>query len=153
MDFVSLVLTYITIVAWIVFVAYHSRHIVSASETDLSDPDTLNSFYRVAQLHKLFLGICSFNLILIFTKVLRYLSVWFERVSILFNTIKHASSDLIAFIIMYTIILFAFTLMAHIFYGSTISAFRSTLWSAITLFRFILSDYGEVMQSMFGFGY
>ena len=39
-------------------------------------------------------------MVLIFTKVLRYLAVWFRRVTVLFKTISHSSSDLINFLIM-----------------------------------------------------
>lgn len=80
------------------------------------------------------------NFILLFIKVLKYLASWFERVMIIFNTLKYAQSDIFYFLIMYIIIFFAFVVMCHIYYGADLTDFGTLLSSLKTLFLMLLGD-------------
>ena len=61
---------------------------------------------------------------------------------IIFKTLSHAKSDIFYFLIMYTIIFFAFVLMCHIYYGADLATFGTIDMSLKTLFLMILGDLG-----------
>ena len=88
----------------------------------------------------MYLSVSSFNLVLIFVKMLRYLSVWFARVAMLFRTLANARSDIFYFLIMYLIIFFAFVVMCHLFYGSDVAKFGTIGDTLMSLFIILLGD-------------
>jgi hypothetical protein len=89
---------------------------------------------------QIYFQLCSFNLVLIFTKILRYLAEWFERVKVLFNTLDFAKSEIFYFLLMYLLIFFAFVTMAHLFFGSNLESFYQIGTSIRTLFVFNLGE-------------
>ena len=100
------------------------------------------NFLEVSFLMLEYSRLCSINVILIFIKVLKYLASWFERVMIIFQTLSHAKSDILYFLIMYMIIFFAFVVMCHIYYGADLTTFGTIVMSLKTLFLMLLGDLG-----------
>jgi Polycystin cation channel len=138
-----LVLSAVAAGLWIQITVLHQSHVQTMSDRQLMGDVKYNeNFLSVSFLMLEYSRLCSINVILIFIKVLKYLASWFERVMIIFQTLSHAKSDILYFLIMYIIIFFAFVVMCHIYYGADLTTFGTIIMSLKTLFLMLLGDLG-----------
>jgi len=108
------------------------------SSTDwFLDPNHNDNVDKATSLLKLYQRIVSLNLILISIKVLKYLGMMVERVTVMFKVINHAQSDIFYFFVLYLIIFISFTTTFHIFYGSQVERFSTYGNSFNTLFLYL----------------
>mmetsp|Transcript_32546 Transcript_32546/g.31785 ORF Transcript_32546/g.31785 Transcript_32546/m.31785 type:complete len:182 (-) Transcript_32546:2355-2900(-) len=120
---------------------------VDKVEEGVRDAELNESFYEIGRNLLRYQRLISLNFILIFIKVLKYLSSWFERVMIIFKTLSYAKSDIFYFLIMYVIIFFAFVVMCHIYYGADLTDFGTIINSLITLFQMLLGNL-DILNNM-----
>jgi len=85
-----------------------------------------------------YIHMSAINFVLLFVKLLKYLSSWFHRAKIIFKTLSAAQSDIFYFMIMYLIIFLAFVVMSHIYYGAELPGFGSLPISMATLFVMLM---------------
>ena len=70
-DTIMLILSFTMIINWILFIDYQRKNIKTLSEEELNDPNTMKVFHESSEMLVVYLNVCSFNLVLIFMKVLR----------------------------------------------------------------------------------
>jgi Polycystin cation channel len=86
--------------------------------SDLHDLSKNENFFTISFKMQTYIQMSSINYVLLFIKLLKYLSSWFPRARIIFKTLSAAQTDIISFLIMYIIIFLAFVVMSHIYYGA-----------------------------------
>jgi hypothetical protein len=96
-----------------------------------------------------YIQLCSINYVLLFIKLLKYLSSWFERAKIIFQTLGYAQSDIFYFMIMYLVIFCAFVVMCHIYYGAELLQFGTLATSMSSLFVMLMGDLKWALDDMF----
>jgi hypothetical protein len=88
---------------------------------------TTNKYFDVENLATLFqleANIQSFNVLLSFLKTFKYLQLN-VRMNLLWKTLAHASSDLVAFIFFFGLVFLAYATMAHVLFGPEIQGFAT----------------------------
>ena len=106
----------------------------------INDPKQNEFLLFIAFKMQEYIYICSISMVLLFVKLIKYVSNWFTRAMIIFRTLETASSDIIYFLIMYLIIFCAFVVMCHIYYGAELITFGSVPESTKTLFLMLMGD-------------
>jgi hypothetical protein len=91
--------------------------------SDLNDLSNNEAFFTVSFKMQIYIHLSAFNYILLFVKLLRYLSSFIRRTKIIFRTLKGAKEDIFSFILLYAIIFFAFGVMFHIYFGAELQNF------------------------------
>lgn len=87
-----------------------------------------------------YIHLSAFNYVLLFVKLLRYVSSFIRRTKIIFRTLSAAQGDIFSFMMLYAIIFFAFGVMCHIYYGAELSQFASLPTSCSTLFVMLMGN-------------
>ena len=147
-DAVYLILSLCAIIYWIQFIISQLQLDISQNHFSVSKYNQL--FNNCDRLLQSYTRICSFSLVLIFVRVLKYLAQWFERVSVLFDTLAKAKSDTFYFLIMLVTIFFAFVIMAHLYFGTNNEKFKTIFGTVSVCFDFVLSEVAEI-ESMIQF--
>lgn len=136
-DVANIIILIISLIVWMVFIASHSNKINMGSPDYFLDIQNNDNVAYTASLLVLYQRTVSFNLILISFKVLKYLGVLIERVTVMFKVISHAQSDILYFFALYLIIFISFTTTFHILYGSQVERFSTYGDSFNTLFLYL----------------
>jgi len=135
-DVANIIILIISIIVWIIFIAEHAALSTDNMEY-FRNVQHNGNVEDATSLLKLYQRIVSLNLILISFKVLKYLGIMIERVTVMFKVINHAQSDIFYFFVLYVIIFISFTTTFHIFYGSQIKRFSAYGDSFNTLFLYL----------------
>ena len=106
----------------------------------ISDPKQSAFLLFIAFRMQDYIYISSIAMILLFIKLIKYVSNWFKRAMIILSTLEKASSDIIYFLIMYLVIFCAFVVMCHIYYGAELTTFGSVPEATKTLFLMLQGD-------------
>ena len=135
-----LTLSAIAVCIWGSIIFYNQTIISKLNLTDMTDAANSEIFFFVAFRMQIYIQMCGIVYVLLFFKLLKYLGTWIKRVTIIFNTLERAQSDIFYFLIMYMVIFCAFVVMTHIYYGSALAAFGSVPDTMKTLFLMILGN-------------
>ena len=142
LDFIYLICSLIGIIFWAMFIGNHYQKTLDLGK--ISDADMSNHFLSLSFILKQYARFSSFVMVIVFIRVLHYLAQWFERVSVLFNTLGKAKTESFYFFIMLFTIFFAFVISAYTYFGSQDNNFSAMGKVFIVLFKFILSNIDEM---------
>ena len=117
-------------------------------------------FSTQAQIFQTYLNLSSFNILLIYFRVMNYVTIN-KALSFLQDTMKLALIDISYFLVMLFVILLGFVFMAYLAFGNTLKHYKSIQDSFVTCFAMIIGqfDYKElltadpVMANLFFFVY
>jgi hypothetical protein len=144
LDITSLVMSYMGIILWVSFVT----NPIYIDESFTNDSETLNTLLEVKQSYLSYTRISSLNLLLIFFRLLKYMGK-FERVYLLFQTLKAAKNDILYFFVLLMGIFMAFVIFAHVAFGEIVIQF-STLQNSISYCLLILFGDNNVVMQLLG---
>lgn len=108
--------------------------------SDLHDLSKNEAFFTISFKMQVYIHLSAFNYVLLFVKLLRYVSSFIRRTKIIFRTLSAAQGDIFSFMMLYAIIFFAFSVMCHIYYGAELPQFASLPISCATLFVMLMGD-------------
>jgi hypothetical protein len=80
------------------------------------------------------------NIFLIFVKMFKYLRVN-PRMFVMWRTLSDATSDLIAFLFLFSVVFLGFIFMSHLLFGGQLETYSSFIHSAATCFHMLLGDF------------
>lgn len=144
LDITSLVMTYIGIILWYNYVT----NPIYLDKDFTKDADTLNTLLEVRQTYLSYTRISSVNLLLMFFRLLKYMGK-FERIHLLFETLKAAKNDILYFFVLLMGIFMAFVIFAHIAFGEIAIQF-STIQDSISYCLLILFGDMNVVMYLLG---
>jgi len=133
-------LSTISVFLWFAIIYLHMTQVTALNLSDLNDLSNNEAFFTVSFKMQIYIHLSAFNYILLFVKLLRYLSSFIRRTKIIFRTLKGAKEDIFSFILLYAIIFFAFGVMFHIYFGAELQNFASLPISCATLFVMLMGD-------------
>ena len=100
--------------------------------------------WDLSQLHNRFITVVSINAMLIFMRVLKYLSEAVPRVKLLLHTLYQSSQMTMYFLVMLLTIFMAFSLMAYLSFGDKVHRFSTFGFSCFSLFKFVLGSASDL---------
>ncbi len=109
----------------------------------------VTSLWDVILWHNNFITVVSINSMLIFMRVLKYLSEAVQKVKNLLNTLYQSSQMTMYFLVMLLTIFMAFSLMAYLCFGDKVLKFSSFGSSCFSLFTFVIgsaNDLGDAFK-------
>jgi hypothetical protein len=133
-------LSTLSVLLWLEIIYLHMTQVTALDLSDLSDLSNNEAFFTISFKMKIYIHLSAFNYILLFIKLLRYLSSFITRTKIILRTLEGAKEDIFSFVILYAIIFFAFGVMFHIYYGAELQNFSSLPISCATLFVMLMGD-------------
>lgn len=144
-DVTSLVLSFFNILFWIIFISKHTSVITGPINSQLNsatmiNPQFVTDLWDVVNWHNNFITIVSINAMLIFMRVLKYLSEAVSQVSRLLTTLYKSSQMTSYFLVMLLTIFMAFSLMAYLSFGDKVLPFSTFGLSCFSLFQFVLGS-------------
>jgi len=102
-----------------------------------SDSEVITQFFDAQKAFRLFIQMCAVNTILVFLRVLRFLRP-FPHMRVIFFTFGRAFGDLIWFVVVYVVILLAYTFLGHYIFGTDQSDYSTFIDSVRTCFEMFL---------------
>jgi len=136
-DAINTIVLIIAIFTWIVFIARHRNKLEINNSDYFRDSDSNNDVLATSEVLNLYRRCVVINMLLISFKVIKYIGKYFEKVTVMFNIISQAKSDIFYFFVLYLIIFISFTTTFHIFYGSQVERFSTYGDAFNTLFLYL----------------
>jgi hypothetical protein len=143
MDFASVTLSFIIIGLWIQYISSDLIANGPSADTLLDDLVTTLTIYNR------YTSACAINLLLIFIRILKYLSR-FERIALILNTFDEAKDDIFYFFILLITVFLAFVIFGHVAFGGSNENFSSMGNSMLACFFLLFGDskvYFEIKEA------
>lgn len=135
LDMLNILLSFVNFIMWIRFVVEYSK--LTNVPNQITQPEVIDTFYSCTNILYLCKSISAYSMIVIFIRILKYLSGIIERVSVLFGALARAGSDIFHFIGLLLIVILAFVLYVYIYFGSHDSSYSSFTAVITCLFQFM----------------
>ena len=135
LDALNIILSFVIAVLWLKFVVAYGPYNLNIG--DITTAITNDDFYNFTQMLATTKTLVAYGMVVIFIRVLKYLGGIVERVTVLFDTLSKAGSDICHFMVLLMIVLLSFVLTVYIYFGSEVVDY-STFTKVITvLFQFM----------------
>jgi hypothetical protein len=121
-----------------------SDAIMSSDMATLKGPEMIN----VLVMGERVLSVYSFNALLTWLRMVKYLDIISNKTKVLSDTIAASASDIAVFLVLFFVIYFGFCVAFNIAFGSDIEMYKSIKDCLISIFRTMLGDFDyEAMKA------